>query len=185
MLNIHVWISNEDTPKCKKNIIFPPWDWFFSVTIPSLPSPPLLCPAPLIFSLPLQQRGKLQRQFVTLVTLHGLLSNWATSLSKSPSFCLCLSISLPPFPPHSLSDQGQSDLRRLLSAGAPNKSTHHRISPGGPRLQSWYFFAELTLATACVNAIEQQPGLAWYHCSYVWDETKNNDTKAREMLASM
>lgn len=58
--------------------------------------PPTSLPLSSLFSLPLQQREKLQKRLVTLVTLHGLLSNWATSLSNSPSFCL----SLNPPPPH-------------------------------------------------------------------------------------
>lgn len=71
---------------------------FFSYfhVFPSV-APPFSLPLSSLFSVPLQLREKLQRQLVTLVTLHGFLSNWATSLSQAlpPS----VSQSIMRFPP--------------------------------------------------------------------------------------
>lgn len=80
------------------------------------------------------------------------LSNISLNLPP-PSVSISQSLSLLPSQTASLTTE-RSELSRLLSPGTRNKSTHHRISPGGRRLkQSWYCFTGLTLATVCVTAM--------------------------------
>ena len=69
------------------------------------------------------------------------------SLSSSPSFCLSIYHAFPS-QTASLTTE-RSALRRLLSPGPRNKSTHHRISPGGLKLQRWYSFAGQTVSQPC------------------------------------